>query len=238
MGQRLNIEILKGGKILANAYYHWSAYTLPALELCKGIIEEYKKIRVDPADTCDSDMYTECLKEKVQFCERFKEDRPTIARVKTAGEYDKKDEDVLLAIRLLESTGAGINESELKEIIKGRICQGITFRTAIDRNSGLISVTEKGIEETRCWQEGQATIDLDNKRILFGVFWTIDWKEYLEEFDINPEENPEQIPVAIENGIDIKDFSFEDVDAVIAMVKNTEKTNILVDSETVYAWVM
>ena len=27
MGQRLNLEIRKKGKPLANAYYHWSAYT-------------------------------------------------------------------------------------------------------------------------------------------------------------------------------------------------------------------
>lgn len=27
MGQRLNVEIWNNGKVLANAYYHWSAYT-------------------------------------------------------------------------------------------------------------------------------------------------------------------------------------------------------------------
>lgn len=33
MGQSLNIEIWNKGKILANAYYHWSAYTVEALNL-------------------------------------------------------------------------------------------------------------------------------------------------------------------------------------------------------------
>ena len=39
MGQRLNIEIMSGEKTLANAYYHWSAYTASAAELTKIILE-------------------------------------------------------------------------------------------------------------------------------------------------------------------------------------------------------
>lgn len=33
MGQRLNLGIRKKGKILANAYYHWSAYTASAYDI-------------------------------------------------------------------------------------------------------------------------------------------------------------------------------------------------------------
>lgn len=33
MGQRLNLEIWNNGKVLANAYYHWSAYTSSAAEI-------------------------------------------------------------------------------------------------------------------------------------------------------------------------------------------------------------
>ena len=36
MGQRLNIEIKKDSKVLANAYYHWSAYTSSALQMLGG----------------------------------------------------------------------------------------------------------------------------------------------------------------------------------------------------------
>lgn len=38
MGQRLNLEITKKGKPLANAYYHWSAYTGSAFELTAEVI--------------------------------------------------------------------------------------------------------------------------------------------------------------------------------------------------------
>lgn len=43
MGQRLNIEIHENGKCLANAYYHWSAYTQEALELTLDILEYYPR---------------------------------------------------------------------------------------------------------------------------------------------------------------------------------------------------
>lgn len=45
MGQRLNIEIQKNGEVLANAYYHWSAYTGNALELTQQILNEINKGR-------------------------------------------------------------------------------------------------------------------------------------------------------------------------------------------------
>lgn len=38
MGQRLNIEIIENGKCLANAYYHWSAYTDSSYDLARSII--------------------------------------------------------------------------------------------------------------------------------------------------------------------------------------------------------
>lgn len=41
MGQRLNIEIFNNGQVVANAYYHWSAYTRSALELTAKVISVY-----------------------------------------------------------------------------------------------------------------------------------------------------------------------------------------------------
>jgi predicted nucleotidyltransferase len=44
MGQRLNIEIIEDGKVLANAYYHWSGFTRASLELTYIILEATKRI--------------------------------------------------------------------------------------------------------------------------------------------------------------------------------------------------
>lgn len=45
MGQRLNIEIKSKGKVVANCYYHWSAYTMSALQLTKEIISNFDSIQ-------------------------------------------------------------------------------------------------------------------------------------------------------------------------------------------------
>lgn len=39
MGQRLNVEIWNGGKALANAYYHWSAYTKSAAQTANSALD-------------------------------------------------------------------------------------------------------------------------------------------------------------------------------------------------------
>lgn len=44
MGQRLDLEISYKGERLANAYYHWSAYTDCALELTKKVIDTIRAI--------------------------------------------------------------------------------------------------------------------------------------------------------------------------------------------------
>ena len=38
MGQRLNLEIRKKDKVLANAYYHWSAYTQSSFNLTAEVV--------------------------------------------------------------------------------------------------------------------------------------------------------------------------------------------------------
>ena len=39
MGQRLNVEIWNNGKVLANAYYHWSAYTDSAAQIVNAALD-------------------------------------------------------------------------------------------------------------------------------------------------------------------------------------------------------
>lgn len=42
MGQRLNVEILYDGTLMANAYYHWSAYTSSSLDIVEQILKSSK----------------------------------------------------------------------------------------------------------------------------------------------------------------------------------------------------
>ncbi len=45
MGQRLNIEIVKNGEVLANSYYHWSGFSDCAVNLTEKIINDYDYVK-------------------------------------------------------------------------------------------------------------------------------------------------------------------------------------------------
>lgn len=53
MGQRLNLEIARNGEVLANAYYHWSAYTRSALEVTSNVLEWIENHPIDNADSAN-----------------------------------------------------------------------------------------------------------------------------------------------------------------------------------------
>ena len=135
MGQRLNIEIVENGVCLANAYYHWSAYTSSAFELAKQIINAI----------------------------------PTV----------KEEIPVKRAIRLLEVTGAKLTYEEI-DYAKDKLL-GDDFAIADNRNDGLISISEKGIAETRMWQEYALYIYLDENRMKFDVLYQTDFFEYRKD---------------------------------------------------------
>lgn len=129
MGQRLNIEIWNKGKCLANAYYHWSAYTDSSCELVLKLL-----------DTATGIGYPENNRE---------------------------------AIKLLEHTGAGLTEEERYEM-QQRGYDIEEFRPCIDRNNGLIAVSDGGIKRTRFWEEYRVVIDFESQTVNFGVLNALD----------------------------------------------------------------
>lgn len=44
MGQRLNIEIMENGKVLANSYYHWSGYTSSSFETTQEVLNKIVEV--------------------------------------------------------------------------------------------------------------------------------------------------------------------------------------------------
>lgn len=150
MGQRLNIEIVKGKEVLANAYYHWSGFTTTAIKITNNILESYSRIK------------------------------------KSVAKSKSSNKDLLFAIRLLETTGAGIdftNTTKNDFIFK----IGKEFKSMKDRNEGIIGITKEDIEETRYWEEARVTIDIETENVSFEVFMNYDEdeeeaKEVLEDF--------------------------------------------------------
>lgn len=170
MGQRLNIEIVKNGKVLANSYYHWSGFSNSAVNIVVQIIQKYEYIK----------------KYKV--------------------EKYIKNQDLLLAIRLLEETGAGLNDTDIARNILKDETMNLKLKKCQGRNEGVIGITQKDIEETRYWEEGRVSIDIENKKIDFGVINEYTEEEFKDDYDEEIKElNIKKID------INFKDISFEDI---------------------------
>lgn len=176
MGQRLNIEIWNGNKCLANAYYHWSAYTDTAADLVEIILGKIKDRQEQPS--------------------------------------------VYYAIKLLEATGAGLeNDTERNYAIE--VCNTDDFARAINRNEGLIAVTEDEINATRRWEEYRTTIYLDQRRVNFEVIGVYrnqyEWSEYVREMEFETEQNMRDLP---ELNYDVSNILFEDFENLRKTIAN------------------
>ena len=142
MGQRLNVEIVSNGKLLANAYYHWDAYTGISLRRTDDILNKLNKIKESVKDDLD------------------------------------------LAIRLLESTGAGINAEERNYILaNSELSKYLPINDCVGRNEGILAITQKSMQIIRGWEEGRVTIDIGKRTILFRVYWKMTKEEYLDAFE-------------------------------------------------------
>jgi hypothetical protein len=137
MGQRLNIEIVNNNKILANAYYHWSAYSQTSLEMTKKLIEYIQK--------------------------------------------NDFTDDVKGAIKLLETTGALLVDSDM-EYAKGHNLIDMNYdNSKLNRNDGLMSISEEGIKSNQSWAEGTIRIYLDSHTFAFNCLYEHDCMREDEE---------------------------------------------------------
>lgn len=147
MGQRLNIEIVKNGKVLANSYYHWAGYSNCAVDLAIQIINNFEYIKENKV-------------------EKYIENR-----------------DLLFAIRLLEETGAGVNNiDKTRELLKDET-NNLKLKKCEGRNEGIIGITEEDIEETRNLEEGRVSIDIEKKIVNFDVIREYTNEEFKEDYD-------------------------------------------------------
>ena len=191
MGQRLNIEIKrkKDNKILANSYYHWSAYTYPSLELADEIVEN---------------IYDIVINDKVS--------------------------DEIKAIQLLQTTGAGLLEQEYNALNEEdkKYCS-----LATNRDLGLISFTEKGMEKTRAWEESRLTItiDFDNKeydfvgdrnRVDFEVYLPMSRKEIEEYYREELKSGKINLDEVVEFNFDLQDMGLNDIRLFMAKINQIE----------------
>lgn len=180
MGQRLNIEIVKNGRVLANSYYHWSGFSNSAINLVIQIIQNYEYIK------------------------------------KYNVEKYIKNQDLLLAIRLLEETGAGLNNTDIARNILKDETMNLKLKECQGRNEGIIGIIQEDIEETRAWEEGRVSIDIENKKIDFDVIEEYTLEELKNDYDeeVMKELNIKKIDK------NFKNISFEDIFELKAFIDN------------------
>lgn len=138
-----------------------------------------------------------------------------------------------MAVDLLEATGGGVNEAEKEEIQKQADKFGhLKFKDCVNRNEGLLSVTENGKEETRKWEEGRVTIDLGSETFCFDVLFYETIEDYAEYHDESFNEDAfEKLP---ECPFDLCRVPFDKVDDLINFVENNDYAR---EGEMVLCWV-
>ena len=167
MGQRLVVKITDNGEELANAYYHWSAYTGSALHIANDIINDF----INNEDTITSTKQQQ-------------------------------------AVRLLFNTGARFYPNEIGWMEEENIDKD-QFDFAFDgveadRNSGLLSVSKRGMKESDNWSEGDVEIDITTGEILFGVYFA----DSMEDFDYEDVEDINQVPqLNLEYNVDMANWN-------------------------------
>lgn len=117
--------------------------------------------------------------------------------------------DVLYAVRLLETTGALLKETEIEEM--EAFAKGEKFDPAANRNDGLIAVSDEGKDDLGFWADALVEIDLDKKIVKLDVFEELDKEDFFESFR-NAKEQYEKLPVAKET--DYKIIPFDKFNAV------------------------
>ncbi len=131
-----------------------------------------------------------------------------------------KTVDVAMAVELLEATGGGINSEERRNINKEPERFGhITFEDDIDRNHGLIAVTEAGMSKTRDWEQGRVTIDLASQTVSFDALLYCEPDEYPEYFKCDKNWKFESLD---ECPFDFLNIPFSKFPKVVAFVNDHE----------------
>jgi len=167
MGQRLVLSVLDNGERICNIYYHWSAYTSSAFHELKKIVQA---------------LNDEVIEEKVLDTSWDEHGKMILKWKVIRSEEHIGIEDPILKIALaLKAFGGGFDSDDAELAIKEF---GPNAPIAKDRNEGLVAISEKVMESTDGWAEGEATIDISNKTCRNDCFiFYSNIEEYKELFE-------------------------------------------------------
>lgn len=132
----------------------------------------------------------------------------------------------LRLIRFCEKNGGGITgnvEYHEHEYIQS-LFPNETFKTEeIDRNNGLIALSEKGMNGLQDWSEGDVFINLNRDKVDFCVYCGYEnLAEYIEERKSWDEDFDKKELVIPKFDFDLGYFDANDIDAIIASLDTTD----------------
>lgn len=180
MGQRLVITIENNKKSLAKGYYHWSGYTRSGLVTANMAVAAFEKSLSRAVENTtllaitDKTLTPEIIKDKIEL---------------------------LTACYMLFATDAGMQMTGEKseQDVFNEIFPNMNHSVGVNRNEGLVAITEEGMAGLQKWSEADVRINLDTKSVsvaglFFGVGNDDDEEECEDEEVMNIEGNLDEIP--------------------------------------------
>ena len=156
MGQRLTVTIEKDGEKLLCGYWHWSGYTESSIAVCKAILE----------GIIQEKEYIENCKNKIQLQMKLINIIRQNTEAKLSFDFDdigQEEKDLFNALKLYQ-------EFDLKETVGEKDTH--YYEPGYDRNDGLLTPFNKGIEGYEYWSEAPCFINLDDMTVnIDGACW-------------------------------------------------------------------
>ena len=141
---------------------------------------------------------------------------------------------LLVAIRILEATGAGTNDEEMCRISEdntGRF-DNIVFNRSFNRNDGLLSVTDEGMDDTEAWEEERVEIRLDTQTVSFFVYNYYESKEEVAEHYDGDAPWVDELSFV---EFDFSEIPFDQIDVLEDIIN--KHSNGIKTTDGVYTWI-
>lgn len=223
MGERLVVEVKRNEERVATVYYHWSAYTHPAIKIISTL---YKHVFSKADNMSDRELKLALIR----FAENTipygyaesPENKKKLLEI-AMGEVEDSDSDIqpLVSELLFSHGGLCVEDREYAKLL----FPGETFLSEnINRSEGLVSISENTMEKHLSYAQGVITVCLNTHEVYNGMIETYNIEDYLyvteeeHESDYIAPDDIQKSPVSLE------EFSFDELATVADVIENASSS--------------
>lgn len=180
MGERLVIDVKRNDKRLATIHFHWSAYTHTAIRILKSM-NRYVFSGADKMS--DNDVILSVIRFAEKNCGLgFIDSEDTERRLMTKFTEAMKDvppssqemfEELFLG-------NGGIHPLCIEQAVS-LFPNEVFLQDAVNRNDGLVAITEEIMESQLNNAQGIIEVDIGKNTVVNGMVYTYSISEYLDE---------------------------------------------------------